>query len=515
MKRGVIYARYSCDKQSDNSTKAQIRECETWAKAQGIKVISTYTDEAISGRTDRRPGFQRMIADARMKLFDFIIVWKGDRFSRSRADAAKYKTELKRLGIRVLSATEANVEGPEAVLMDGINEAFAEYYSVELSAKVSRGMKQNVIEGRFNGGQVTFGYIYDRENKKMLAHPENSLIVKEIFELYVYKRMTANSIRTLMVKRGYRFSKGNIYTLLKNEKYIGIWRYQNVENKTFYPRIIDDELFEKAQAVTAENFKSKAHFKPRERFLLIGKAICGECREPLISTSGTGRRGNTFRYYTCPNAKRTKDWHLHNVPKEPLEDAVVKFVLDGLKSSSQVEEIIKAILENENQANPEAIQLSHDLARVETKINNFMAVIENGGDPTFLAKKLNDLSKEKDDIQFRLHKAQRSSNILTKEQLEALFEMIKSRDYTQEQNKLILINTFVNSVLVYDNGDIFITMNYRGADGLFLKSEVVRLQSGSVHQVKQMSKREGDSAPIKGIAVESPPFLCLWELLEI
>ena len=93
----------------------------------------------------------------------------------------------------------------------------------------------------------------------------------------------------------------------------------------------------------------------------------------------------------------------------------------------------------------------------------------------------NGLSKERDDIQFRLQKAQRSSNILTKDQLEALLEMIESGDYTKEENKLVLINTFVNSVLVYDNGDVYITLNCRGTDGLFLKSEAVRLQSGSVH----------------------------------
>ena len=148
MKKGVIYARYSCDKQTENSTKAQIRECTEWAKKNDIQVIDIYKDEAISGRTDKRPAFQKMIADAKLHLFEAVIVWKGDRFSRSRADAAKYKTMLKHLGIAVLSATEANLVGPEAVLMDGINEAFAEYYSVELAAKVVRGQDQNFLEGR-------------------------------------------------------------------------------------------------------------------------------------------------------------------------------------------------------------------------------------------------------------------------------------------------------------------------------------------------------------------------------
>lgn len=155
---GVIYARYSSEKQTENSIRGQVRECMLFAEKEGIEIINIYKDEAISGRTaTKRPSFMKMISDAQMRLFDVVVVWKGDRFSRSRADAAKYKSELKKLGIRVLSATEANVTGPEAVLMDGINEAFAEYFSVELAAKVERGMTQNVIDGKYNGGKTTVG----------------------------------------------------------------------------------------------------------------------------------------------------------------------------------------------------------------------------------------------------------------------------------------------------------------------------------------------------------------------
>lgn len=116
-------------------------------------------------------------------MFENIIVWRGDRFSRSRADAAKYKSELKRLGVRALSATEANVTGPEAVLMDGINEAFVGYFSVELAAKIERGMKQNEINGKFNGGRLPFGFKLD-QNRKIVIDENNAEIVKYFFERY-------------------------------------------------------------------------------------------------------------------------------------------------------------------------------------------------------------------------------------------------------------------------------------------------------------------------------------------
>ena len=152
MPNGVIYARYSCDRQTENSILGQVRECRQYAERQGINIINIYKDEAISGRTaTKRPAFMKMIHDSYGHLFDCVIVWKGDRFARNRADASKYKNELKKNNVRVLSATEANPEGAQAILMDGVNEAFAEYYSVELAEKVVRGMTENAIQGKYNG----------------------------------------------------------------------------------------------------------------------------------------------------------------------------------------------------------------------------------------------------------------------------------------------------------------------------------------------------------------------------
>ena len=77
MLRGVIYARYSCDKQTDNSIRGQVRECTLFAERNDIRIINTYADEAISGRTDKRPAFLKMIRDANQHMFDVIVVWKG------------------------------------------------------------------------------------------------------------------------------------------------------------------------------------------------------------------------------------------------------------------------------------------------------------------------------------------------------------------------------------------------------------------------------------------------------
>ena len=129
MTTGVIYARYSSDNQREESIEGQLRECMAYAERNGITVIGNYIDRAMSARTADRPDFQRMINDSEKKLFDVIIVWKLDRFSRDRYDSATYKHILKKNGVKVISATENITDSPEGILLESLLEGLSEYYS--------------------------------------------------------------------------------------------------------------------------------------------------------------------------------------------------------------------------------------------------------------------------------------------------------------------------------------------------------------------------------------------------
>lgn len=98
--KAVIYARYSSDNQREESIEGQIRECTAFAEKNNITILRHYIDRAFSAKTDNRPEFQNMIKDSGKRLFDMIIVWKLDRFARNRYDSARYKTALKRTGLR-------------------------------------------------------------------------------------------------------------------------------------------------------------------------------------------------------------------------------------------------------------------------------------------------------------------------------------------------------------------------------------------------------------------------------
>lgn len=95
--QAVIYARYSSDKQREESIAGQLRVCRDYADRQKIHVIGEYCDRAISGKAaENRPNFQRTIKDSEKKMFDVVIVYRLDRFARNRYDSAIYKNKLKK-----------------------------------------------------------------------------------------------------------------------------------------------------------------------------------------------------------------------------------------------------------------------------------------------------------------------------------------------------------------------------------------------------------------------------------
>ena len=118
--KGVIYARYSSDNQREESIEGQLRECKEYAERNGITILKTYVDRALSAKTDHRPDFQNMIKDSGKGLFDVVIVWKLDRFARNRYDSAHYKSVLRKNGVKVVSAKEAIAEDSTGILLEKV-----------------------------------------------------------------------------------------------------------------------------------------------------------------------------------------------------------------------------------------------------------------------------------------------------------------------------------------------------------------------------------------------------------
>ena len=175
----VIYARYSSDNQREESIEGQLRECRAYAKRNDKKIIGSYIDRALSAKTDARPQFQKMIQDSNAHRFQFVLVWKLDRFSRNRFDSAYYKRALSKNNVKVISATEPISNTPEGIMLESMLEGMAEYYSAELAEKVTRGHTDNALKCKFNGGSVPLGYRINEER-----HYEPDPVMSPICLLY-------------------------------------------------------------------------------------------------------------------------------------------------------------------------------------------------------------------------------------------------------------------------------------------------------------------------------------------
>lgn len=330
---GVIYARYSSDNQREESIEGQLRECYAFAEREEISIFDTC---ALSAKTDNRPQFQKMIKDSAKQKFDVVIVSKLDRFARNRFDSAHYKNVLKKNNVRVISATENISEGSEGILLESVLEGMAEYYSAELAEKVGRGMTENALKCKFNGGAVPIGYVIN-DQQFFEVDAVKAPYVVQAFEAYANGK-TIKEIVEMLNAKGLTTSRGakitiNIVTdMLKNRRYIGEYKFRDIVRKDGIPRIVPQALFDKVQTEREKNKRATARHKAENDYLLTTKLLCGKCGRYMTGESGTGRSGAVHRYYKCNGAKYRHACDKKTVKKEWIEDLVVRHTREMMMS---------------------------------------------------------------------------------------------------------------------------------------------------------------------------------------
>ena len=122
MKKAVIYARYSCDRQNEQSIDGQLRVCREYAERNNLVIIDTYIDRAMSGTNDNRTAFQRLLKDSAKRAWDVVLVYKLDRFSRNKYEMAIHKRTLRDFGVRLVSAMENIPDTPEGIILESLLE---------------------------------------------------------------------------------------------------------------------------------------------------------------------------------------------------------------------------------------------------------------------------------------------------------------------------------------------------------------------------------------------------------
>ncbi|MFA6860181.1 MAG: recombinase family protein [Clostridia bacterium] len=485
MENAVIYARYSSAGQNEQSIEGQLRICKEYAESKGFNVIKVYIDKAKSAWTEseKRVDFQKMLDEANGNAFKHIIVYKFDRFSRSRVDSMMYKAQLKKKhGIRVLSATEPVSDDEGGEIYEMFLEWNDEKYSQRLSKRVKDGLDISVENGTYCGGYLIYGYKIDLEPvtgktgrfvKRVSIEEEQAAIIKYMFEKYD-KGDTKKNIAIALNEQGYRFNgkpfqAKHFDKWINNPKYTGEFHFGGRLCNNMYPPIIDKALFERVQ----DRLKKNKYFAggmatAREPYLLTGKLFCGHCGAAMVSDGGTSKTGKKYQYYACKQKKKGKCIKKHQ-HKEHLEKYVVECVVEFLRQPENAE-----MVANDTVKYYQSRTGTDSLKSIETKIANAKKEVAELADAFVKAKssllqetieqKMNDYEFFLDDLltqksKLELERAYR----LRKEDITEFIGDVVNGDPNDKEYQRSVIENLISLVICADD-DTIVTFNFRGCN---------------------------------------------------
>ena len=449
----VIYARYSCDNQREESIEGQLRECQEFARKSNLNIVSKYIDRAYSAKTDNRPEFQRMIRESSSGLFSSVIVWKLDRFARNRYDSAYYKTELKKHGVKVISATETISNGAEGIILESVLEGYAEYYSAELSEKVIRGMKENALQCKYNGGNVPIGFFIDA-NKHYQINSETAPLVREAFAMYasnftlreIAEYLSSSGIRT---HTGKKISINCLYTMFQNRKYIGEYKYKDFIIPNGIPAIIPQEIFETVYSkITHKHRNSKT--QNRCKYLLSSKLKCGKCHSNMNGESGTSKTGTIYNYYKCASTKRHSGCHVKGIRQEVIEKEVLERVVKTVLTKENIKAISNCIKVLNTKENAPVLLLKKQHRCVVKSIDNFLDAISQGCYTDSIKERLVSLENQKASLEKQIEDESEKYSRLTLTQEQISYWISNILVFLPDDKKSILIDTFVDEIYYFE-----------------------------------------------------------------
>ena len=467
--KAVIYARYSSHAQNEQSIEGQLRDNHEYAQREGITVIGEYIDRALSGTKDARPEFQRMVDDAQKKQFSLVIVWKLDRFARNRYDSAIYKAKLKKYGVKVVSVKENITDSPEGIILEGLLESMAEYYSANLSQNIRRGQRESVKKGTFLGGQVPYGYVVS--DKKLVADDKTAETVRFVFDQYA-SGVPKMKIIAELDRRGIRTATGAPFTvnsfrrIFTNTAYIGQFTYAGEIVPGLSQRIVDDEVFYKVQDRIKLNARSGGANKAKVEYLLQGKIFCGLCGSNMVGESGRSASSGVYNYYSCAARKKRHTCKKKNERKDFIETYVVEQTLKYVLAPQRARKVAKSVaVEYKKEFSDSRIDdMEKAIAQIDRELDKLVDAIiamPKSAQPR-IAARMEELTGQKSELEADLARLRVASGIaITEQEVYYWLSSLRTGDPLDIDFRRRMIDTFINSVYVYDDR-IVIFYNIKG-----------------------------------------------------
>lgn len=483
MTKCVAYMRYSSDNQTENSIEYQRAAIEAYCKQNGLTLVKEFVDEALTGTSDKRPSFQKMITEASDKSdWDTVLVYDFSRFARNEKDAFYYTALLRDCGKHLVSITHPmDDDEPETALMAGIEHLYNAYFSKKLARVAHAGQNVKAKKAEHCGGKPPLGYDID-EDKHLIINEEEAETVKEIFSLYLndYSYQQIADIlndRGIRTKRGGRFTKNSFISILGQEKYTGIYIWnrasarksnhkrnshhskpleQQVRVENGCPVIIEREMFDEVQKKMKERAGGKAESKSRHHYMLGGKHLlkCAVCGRYMTGKSSVSH-GKTYFTYTCPDHKAhlcpTKD-----IPTASLDEQVATMIAERLLKAKYIPQL--EALYQKNSKKSETKNLSQKLHGIEASIENLLKLLGNHYTESAAAR-LDELEKQREELLKEKKKLVVVPQKITEEKLKLMKEKLKKLLMTSDEPEVrTLIKTMVKEIKI-SNEEVRVILN--------------------------------------------------------
>jgi len=401
MKNAVIYARFSSDLQREESIDAQLRACREYAAHKELNIIGVYADEAVSGRTVQRSQYQKLLRDCQKGGFDIILIHKYDRIGRNLGEHVNLTAKLDKLGVQLIAVSQDFGNTAEAKIMRSLMWSLSEYYVDNLANETRKGLKENALKGLHNGGVAPFGY--DVRDKRYVINELEAEYVRRIFDAALHRQGFKNIIeelseRGITGKRGKPIKYSQIYEMLRNEKYTGVYAYSVEEEKdrasrrskpnaikieNALPIIIDKAVFEEVQKI----MNDRKQTGKKNGYLCSGLVYC-ECGSKMHGMKSE-RKGHTYFYFGC-----SKRCGAPSIRMEEIDNAAIKYLHELLNKENQ-ERISKELRaykggERERLEDFNAI-LKKKIVEKEQRYNNLLSNLATGALPALV---VSDIGKE-------------------------------------------------------------------------------------------------------------------------
>ena len=395
-KRAAIYARFSSHNQRSESIEIQVENSTRYCQENGLDVVRIYTDYAKTGRNTDRAEFQRMMDDARLGLFDYVVIYKVTRIMRNRDEMALARIMLRKAGVEILYAGEEIASGSSGVLQLGMLEVLAEWESAIDSERIRDGIQKNAQRCMANG-RTLYGWDIV-EGRYRVNDREAAWLRKMKNKLFSGATMAevVRSVDAMRTRQGKKVNQDTATKLLLRPQNGGTYCYAGVVVEDGMPALWPKHEQDMIVSMLKSRHKPHRRVDSAEEWPLSGKLWCACCDGTLSGTSGTSATGKTYAYYKCNKCGRT-------FRRDILEEAIVDVVCEAVKRREIRENIVAGMADwnsdNAEEAPLESERIKKEIRRIDIAFERIWQAIEAGIAPPGGKDRVQELTQRKNELE--------------------------------------------------------------------------------------------------------------------